>query len=123
MRDACFADMQSVYFLAGYPSVVTLTKATLDLAAGTPFGNSANISATPSVAASTPSKGGGLSKGGKDAAIAVPTMVGALLAACMRSFQTVHLLIWQLSCFFELCTCYASLRNASPCNVAFDAVM
>lgn len=88
-RDACFADLQSLYFFAGYPSVVTLTKATLDLAAGTPFGNSADISATPSAAASTPSKGGSLSKGGKDAAIAVPTIVGALLAACRRSFQTV----------------------------------
>jgi len=55
---------------------------------------------TPSA---TPSREGGLSKGEKDAAIAVPVIVGCLLAACkrrapqpglnvMRSLDTLHML-------------------------------
>ena len=65
---------------------MTLVAASLDVVRD-PFGSNANVSAskaamgTPSA---TPSRGGGLSKGEKDAAIAVPVIVGCLLAACKR---------------------------------------
>ncbi len=63
---------------------MTLVAASLDVV-GAPFGRNANVStskAAMGTPSATPSHGGGLSKGKKDAAIAVPVIVGSLLAAC-----------------------------------------
>lgn len=63
---------------------MTLVAASLDVV-GAPFGRNANVSASKAAVgtpSATPSQGGGLSKGKKDAAIAVPVIVGTLLAAC-----------------------------------------
>jgi len=63
---------------------VTLVAASLDVVGG-PFGSNANVSASKAATgtpSATPSHGGGLSNGKKDAAIAVPVIVGSLLAAC-----------------------------------------
>lgn len=69
---------------AGYPSNVTLAAASLNVVGG-PFGDNANMSTAQAAAAgtpsATPSHGGGLSKGEKDTAIAVPVIIGSLLAA------------------------------------------
>ncbi|DBA72050.1 TPA: hypothetical protein ACH3X2_010784 [Trebouxia sp. C0005] len=70
---------------SGYPSSVTLVAASLDVV-GAPFGRNANVSASKAAVgtpSATPSQGGGLSKGKKDAAIAVPVIVGTLLAALL----------------------------------------
>ena len=66
-----------VYF-AGYPSTVSLVSA--DSASGGPFGPAAALSTVQDQAGGSP-VGGGLSRGKKAAAIAVPVIVGALLAA------------------------------------------
>ena len=65
---------------------MTLVAASLDVVGG-PFGSNANVSASKAATgtpSAIPSHGGGLSKGEKDAAIAVPVIVGSLLAACKR---------------------------------------
>ena len=63
---------------AGYPSTVSLVSA--NSASGGPFGPAATLSAAQGQAGG-PQGGGGLSRGKKAAAIAVPVIVGALLAA------------------------------------------
>ncbi|KAL0037531.1 hypothetical protein WJX77_001281 [Trebouxia sp. C0004] len=70
---------------SGYPSNVTLVAAALDVVGG-PFGRNANVTASKAAVgtpSTTPSQGGGISKGKKDAAIAVPVTVGSLLAALL----------------------------------------
>ena len=69
---------------------MTLVAAALDVVGG-PFGRNANVSASTAAVgtpSTTPSHGGGLSQGKKDAAIAVPVIVGALLAACKNLHST-----------------------------------
>ena len=67
----------------GYPGTVSLAAASLDAPSG-PFGSTNQITRTPLAAAEgvAPIGGGGLSKGRRDAAIAVPVILGALIAAC-----------------------------------------
>ncbi len=63
---------------------MTVVAASLDVVGG-PFGRNASVSASKAATgtpSTTPSRGGGLSKGEKDTAIAVPVIVGSLLAAC-----------------------------------------
>ena len=64
----------------GYPATVSLVSA--EQASGGPFSPAVALAATQSQGAGGSSGGGGLSKGKKAAAIAVPVIVGALLAAC-----------------------------------------
>ena len=72
---------QSVLVCTGYPGTITLTGASLDVTSG-PFGTSTNNTRPVTSVAASPSSGSGLSHSKKDAAIAVPVIVGALLAAC-----------------------------------------
>ena len=67
----------------GYPGSVSLAAASLDAPLG-PFGSTTQATMAPPAAAERvpPTGQGGLSKGKKDTAIAVPVILGALIAAC-----------------------------------------
>ena len=67
----------------GYPGTVSLAAASLD-AAGGPFDSNDLVTRLSPAAPEgvAPIGAGGLSKGKKVAAIAVPVIVGALIAAC-----------------------------------------
>lgn len=66
----------------GYPATVSLAAASPDAMGGPFTSNPAAASAPPAALEGVPpSEGGGLSKGKKDTAIAVPVILGALIAA------------------------------------------
>ena len=67
----------------GYPGNLSLAAASLDAPSG-PFGSTRLVTKAPPTAAEgmAPIGAGGLSKGKKDTAIAVPVILGALIAAC-----------------------------------------
>ena len=83
---------------SGYPGTISLAAASLDAPSG-PFGTTNQITRAPPAAAQgmAPIEEGGLSQGKKDTAIAVPVILGALIAAC-GSFLPQH-----FHCFCSVC--------------------
>lgn len=83
---------------AGYPATVSLAAASPDAMGGPFTSNPAAASAPPAALEGVPpSEGGGLSKGKKDTAIAVPVILGALIAACGSLCN--HVSVDLLMCF------------------------
>ena len=79
-----------IFYSAGYPATVSMTVTSLDATDG-PFGsiNNMTIPVTNGDTAGQSGKGS-LSQSKKDAAIAVPVIVGAFLAACKHTIANAQ---------------------------------